>query len=59
MNLNQITQPNLDDLAYTMELQLILSDVTTQFVSLEQHELLMFVLGQEPSNIAGQSCNNV
>src|SRR5687768_8061427 len=59
VKLNQITQAHLDDLAYTMELQRILSDVSAQFVSPLQYEVLLYVLGQKQPIFAGQSCKDV
>jgi hypothetical protein len=57
--LKNINQSNLDSLAYDLELQLILRDVTARFVSLEQYLQLLFVLGQEPHNAPEQSCQEV
>ena len=37
-----------DDLVYNLELKMVASDVTAQFVSLEQYEQLLYVLGQKP-----------
>src|SRR5687768_12638740 len=42
-----------------MELQLVLRDFTAQFVSLEQYQQLMFILGQPLHNAHGISCKEV
>ena len=57
-NLKKNFQCNVDELAYDMELQLVMRDTTAQFVSQKQYEHLMFVLGQKPSNAPGQSCKD-
>jgi hypothetical protein len=45
----QKTKPaRFDDLVYNLELKMVASDVTAQFVSLEQYEQLLYVLGQKP-----------
>ena len=47
----QKTKPAIfDDLVYNLELKMLASDVTAQFVSLEQYEQLLYVLGQKPSS---------
>ena len=46
-------------LAYNLELQIIPSDVTAQFVTLEQYEQLMYVLGQKPHSTTGRSGQEV
>ena len=40
-------------MAYKMELELVLRDFTAQFVSLEQYQQLMFILGQRANSLAG------
>ena len=57
--LKNINQSNLDNLAYEVEIQLISGDFTAQFVSVEQYEQLMFVLGQKQQNAPGRSCKEV
>ena len=49
----------LDCWAYDLEIRFKLADATAQFVSLETYELLLFVLGQKPHNVPGQSCKEV
>lgn len=57
--LNNIHQPNLDNLAYTMEVQFILQDCSAQFVTRNQYHKLLFVLGQNPDDALGQNCKDV
>ena len=42
--------PKLDNVAYDLELQLILENISAQFVSLEEYQQLLFILGQKPQN---------
>jgi len=49
----------LDHWAYDLEIRLKLVDATAKFISIEKYELLMFVLGQKPHNVPGQSCKEV
>ena len=41
-------QSKFVSLVYNLELKMVASDVTAQFVSLEQYEQLLYVLGQKP-----------
>ena len=44
---------NLPNLAFELELQLVLRGVTTQFVSKDQYKQLQFILGMEPNSSTG------
>ena len=57
--LKNFNHSNLDNLAFYLELQLSLQDVTAQFVSQEQYEHLLFVLGQGKHSSPGQSCKEI
>src|SRR5688572_26666170 len=57
--LKHIKKSTLDSRAYRMELQLVSHDYTAGFVSHEQYEQLLFVLGQVPQNAPGRSCKEI
>ena len=44
---------NLDEKAYEINLLLVLQGFTAQFVSKEQYEQLLFILGQKANNFTG------
>ena len=46
-------------MAYDMELKLVEHDATAQFISEQQYELLIFIIGQKQSNAPGQNCKEV
>jgi len=52
-------KPKLDNWAYRLNLQLVSRDYTAGFVSHEQYEQLLFVLGQNSHNAPGRSCKEV
>lgn len=57
--LKNFDHSNLDNLASDLDLQLILQDVTAQFVSQEQYEHLLFVLGQRLHSSPGWICKEI
>jgi hypothetical protein len=57
--LKKTTKFGVENLAYEMPLRLIERNATAQFVTAEQYEQLLFVLGQKPHNSPGQNCKEI
>ena len=51
--------PPLEPSAYDVELRLRMDTITAQFVSLEEYQQLLFILGQQPQNGLDLSCKHV